>query len=577
MSLSPDCDQKEGRRIQGPRRRSRSPDFYPPLESETRRQRSRSPRRRSRSPDSHRSNKSETRQKPPFAKQYNFRRRCEKVHIDERLVIDLVTPEPEIIPTIENAVIEDINAANIPHPFQTYREPVDLSSTSTPDPIFIPHPLPISRQPSTHRDGEGIHDAANIPHSFQTYREPVNLSSNSTPDPIFTPHPLPISRQPSTHRDCEGIHGIAAAFRGPESQRADKIRATFADAFGGSQKPDLTSQIPSQTPSQIPCRPHSHPPGGLPPHPVASSFKEVYDSIFGGSQKLEPPSHPLPRRVVGSSKFTGSDAILVPSPSQSFFATNPEPFSGKVVNDLNRVTAKKLASDMLKMPLYKDGVYYYIFWTDGSFQRVGALNKGGAAAVWFDPTRDEWYSWREKPPYGDTTSNDAELLGIGIALRTASSFIAKFQQNHPFIPVARHEVFVFTDSSACLQLIPRAHFYPLCKQWARQSLLGDILEASASLKRLGANIQLHWVPSHSGVIGNEVADREARYAAHGEYVGQQASSGPWERPSAVTASGPTTTTINHTARSIARKHRDMVNRFNSILHPQDSKDYISLL
>ncbi|KAJ5524135.1 hypothetical protein N7494_010785 [Penicillium frequentans] len=429
MSPSPDRDQKEGRRIQGPRRRSRSPDFYPPLESETRRQRSRSPQRRSRSSDSHRSNKSETRQKPPFAKQYNSRRRCEKVHIDER--------------------------------------------------------------------------------------------------------------------------------------------ATFADAFGGSQKPDLTSQIPS--------RPHSHPPGGLPPHPVASSFKEVYDSVFGGSQKLEPPSHPLPRRVVGSSKITGSDAILVPSPSQSFLATNPEPFSGKVVNDLNRVTAKKLASDMLKMPLYKDGVYYYIFWTDGSFQRVGALNKGGAAAVWFDPTRDEWYSWREKPPYGDTTSNDAELLGIGIALRTASSFIAKFQQNHPFIPVARHEVFVFTDSSACLQLIPRAHFYPLCKQWARQSLLGDILEASASLKRLGANIQLHWVPSHSGVIGNEVADREARYAAHGEYVGQQASSGPWERPSAVTASGPTMTTINHTARSIARKHRDMVNRFNSILHPQGSKDYIFLL
>ncbi|KAJ5786459.1 uncharacterized protein N7503_011671 [Penicillium pulvis] len=571
MSPSPDRDQKERRRIQGPRRRSRSPDFHAPLESETRRQRSRSPRRRSRSPDFQRSNKSETRLKTPFVKQYSLRRRCERVHIDERLVIDLVTPEPEIIPTIENAVIEDINATNNPHPhpFQTYRDPVDLSSSSTPDPIFTPHPLPISRQPSTHRNGEGIHDAANIPHSFQTYREPVDPSSTSTPDPIFIPHPLPISREPSTHRDGEGIHGIAAAFRGPVSQRADRIRATFADAFGGSQKPDLASQIPS--------RPHSHPPSGLPPHPVAFSFKEVYDSVFGGPQKAEPPSHPLPHRVVGPLKSTGSDAILVPNPSQPVLATNPEPFSGRVVNNLDRTTAKKLASDMLKMPLYKDGVYYYIFWTDGSFQRVGALNKGGAAAVWFDPTRDEWYSWREKAPYGDTTSNDAELLGIGIALRTASSFIARFQENHPFIPVARHEVFVFTDSSACLQLIPRAHFYPLCKQWARQSLLGDILEASASLKRLGANIQLHWVPSHSGVIGNEVADREARYAAHGEFVGQQASSGPWERPSAVTASGLTMTTINHAARSIARKHRNMVNRFNSILHPQGSKDYISLL
>lgn len=486
------------------------------------------------------------------------------MHIDERLVIDLVTPEPEVIPTIESAVIEDITAANIPHPFQTYKEPADLSSTSTPDPIFIPHPLPISRQPSTYRDGEGI-------------------------------------------------HGIAAAFRGPESQRADRIRATFADAFGGSQKPDLTSQIPSQipsqvpgqVPSQIPTRPHSHPPSGPPSHPVAFSFKEVYDSVFGGSQKLEAPSHPLPHRVatslkgpdhdddpdpdparlsdpprhrvVGSLKNIGSDAILVPNSSRPVFAINPEPFSGKVVNDLDRTAAKKLASDMLKMPLYKTGVYYYIFWTDGSFQRVGALNKVGAAAVWFDPTRDEWYSWREKPPHGDTTSNDAELLGIGIALRTASSFIAKFQQNHPVIPDARHEVFVFTDSSACLQLIPRAHFYPLCKQWARQSLLGDILESSVLLKRLGANIQLHWVPSHSGVIGNEVADREARYAAHGEYVGQQASSGPWERPSAITASGLIMPKISHTARSIARKHREMVNRFNSLLHPQGSEDYISLL
>ncbi|KAJ5992161.1 hypothetical protein N7451_007885 [Penicillium sp. IBT 35674x] len=459
---------------------------------------------------------------------------------------DNTTYGGEVIPTIENAVIQDINAANILHPFQTYREPVDLSSPSTPDHIFAPDPLPISRQPSTHRDGEGI-------------------------------------------------HGIAAAFRGPESQRADRIRATFADAFGGSRKSDL----PSQVPSQIPSRSHSHPPSGLPPHPVAFSFKEVYDSVFGGPRKISPPSHPLPHRAASSFKdahlhadpdsdhvrlsgppqhrVVGPDAKSVPSSSRSVLATNPEPFNGKVVNDLNRTAAKKLASDMLKMPLCRDGVYYYIFWTDGSFQRVNDFNKGGAAAVWFDPTRDEWYSWREKPPYGDTTSNDAELLGIGIALRTASSFIAKFQQDHPAILVARHEVFIFTDSSACLQLIPRAHFYPLCKQWARQSLLADILEASALLKQLGANTQLHWVPSHSGVIGNEVADREARYAAHDEYVGQQASSGPQERPSPVTASGLIMPTISHTARSTARKHRDMVNRFNSLLHPKGPEDYVPLL
>lgn len=470
MSPSPDRDQRPRRRSRSPRRRSRSPDFYPPIESETRRQRSRSPRRRSRSPDSHQPNEPETRQKTPFAKQYDLRPRRDQVDIDERLVIDLVTPEPEVIPTIENAVIEDINAANILHPSQTYTVPVDKASPSTLDPIFTLDPLLISRRLSSHRDGEGI-------------------------------------------------HGIAAAFRGPESERANRIRTTFADAFGGSRKLDLPSRSP-------------------------------------------PHNHPLPPR-------TDSDASLVPSSSRSALAKNPEPFSGKVVNNLNRTVAKKLASDMLEMPLYKDGVYYYIFWTDGSFQRVNTCNKGGAAAVWFDSTRHEWYSWREKPPYGETTSNDTELLGIGIALRKASSFIAKFQQDYPAIINARHEVFVFTDSSACLQLIPRAHFYPLCKQWARESLLTDILEASALLKQLGANIQLHWVPSHSGVIGNEVADREARYAAHDEYVGQQAPSRPWERQSPIT----TTRAISHTT----RKHRDMVNRINCLLHPEDSEDYISLL
>ncbi|KAJ6110785.1 hypothetical protein N7486_003020 [Penicillium sp. IBT 16267x] len=416
-----------------------------------------------------------------------------------------LTPEPEAIP-VENSVIEEINAANILHPFGTYTVPVHQSSLSILDP---------------------------------------------------TPYPLPIARQTSPHRDGEGIQGIVAAFQGLESHRAD--------AFGGPRKVDLPS------------------------HPLPRRLKDTDYEIFGGSRKPDLPSHPLPQRlkvadpdafggsrkpdcpfshrVVSSLEHDDSDARFVPSSYQSVIARNPEPFSGKVVNDLNRTAAKKLASEMLEMPLYKNGVYYYIFWTDGSFCRPKTGNEGGAAAVWIDPERQEWHSVREKPLCQPTNSHDTELLGIELALWQASSFIAKFQQDYPSTLNARHEVFVFTDSSASLHMIPRAHLTPLCKDWAREYLLTKILNAGAVLKRLGAHTQLHWVPGHDRVIGNVIADREAKSAAHGDYVGRQVAWGPWRQASPVTL-------IHTTESHMTEQEMDLVTRFKALVH---TDDYVSLL
>ncbi|KAJ5673223.1 hypothetical protein N7507_002350 [Penicillium longicatenatum] len=506
MSPSPDPDRRPRERHRSPRRRSRSPDLYPPITSESR-QKCRSRRRRSRDPDSHRS-------RSPHERTYQSRSRREKVAINERLVIDLVTPEPELtvpIPVADKTVIEEISAANIFHYSQTYTVPVEQRSLSTIDLVRAPSSLPIPRQAFLHEEEE------------------------------------------------QGIHRIAAAFRGPESECADRISTTFADAFGTSRKLDLISRPPTHLSTHLP--PHSHPS----PYRGATPLKEADCDTLGGPPKPDLSSQTLSHPTVSPTKDIDLDINAVPGSSRYVIAKNPEPFSGTVVNDLNRFVAKRLASEMLDTPLYKDGVYHYIFWTDGSFLSPNNGSYGGAAAVWLDPGCLEWHAVREKPPYLPTNSDDPELLGIVLALSQASSFIAKFQRTHPSILDARHEVFVFTDSSASLHMITRAHLTPLYTDLVRDPLLAKILETGAALKRLGVHTQLHWVPGHSDVLGNEIADREAKKAAYGKDIGRQVSSGQWIRPSSVSISRTTDRTTSHTT----RKHEEIITRVNALLRGDD--------
>ena len=71
----------------------------------------------------------------------------------------------------------------------------------------------------------------------------------------------------------------------------------------------------------------------------------------------------------------------------------------------------------------------------------------------------------------------------------------------PFLP---SKAVIFTDSKSSLDVIS-CEFYD-----SRPDILETILKLTSTLKVKGTHIQYQWVPSHCGLIGNEIADRAAK-------------------------------------------------------------------
>jgi ribonuclease HI len=140
----------------------------------------------------------------------------------------------------------------------------------------------------------------------------------------------------------------------------------------------------------------------------------------------------------------------------------------------------------------------WTWWTDGSRtddERVGA------AAVCLNG--DGWTVFRSYLGTGRMEVFDAELWAIGVALRK---------------PVAKADalrahgvttVVVFSDSQAAIRRT--AHLDP----GPGQQLAREINEHARALKAQGIDVVIHWVPGHSGIPGNEEADRQANKAREG--------------------------------------------------------------
>lgn len=97
----------------------------------------------------------------------------------------------------------------------------------------------------------------------------------------------------------------------------------------------------------------------------------------------------------------------------------------------------------------------------------------------------------------DVSIVSAELYAIYMAL----SFIVDCPRNI-------QRVVVITDSKASLQAIKSMSDN-------RQDLILDINHLSAELLQRGTFLDMLWVPSHSGISGNDMADRAAKQAASG--------------------------------------------------------------
>jgi ribonuclease HI len=127
-------------------------------------------------------------------------------------------------------------------------------------------------------------------------------------------------------------------------------------------------------------------------------------------------------------------------------------------------------------------------YTDGN----GINNKIGAAAV---APQIKSFQKGYMGPASDATVYAAEVYGVIMALHMMI-------RNSNYY----HKGVIFTDNQAAIRSISAPGGQ------SGQYLINRAIYAIEKLKKRGFDVQIHWIPAHTGVAGNEAADRVAKEA-----------------------------------------------------------------
>ncbi|KAJ5669879.1 hypothetical protein N7462_010949 [Penicillium macrosclerotiorum] len=214
--------------------------------------------------------------------------------------------------------------------------------------------------------------------------------------------------------------------------------------------------------------------------------------------------------------------------------TKESTFKGLIIHK-SRPQAMDFALEADRPPFRTKNTFRHIFWTDGSIIRQNAAG----SVVWRSPPG--FKSWDHRSfwvPFETPCTDLVEMFAISNALLLATYQVQESQsevnsKNSQIEgggqiqqPQLLHQVFVFTDSVGALTRIENEaqgrHSPAYCDE------AHAIINYSSQLQSLGATLELHLVPGHSSVPGNERAHRVAKKAAQ-SLTESRGFSGPAER------------------------------------------------
>jgi ribonuclease HI len=169
---------------------------------------------------------------------------------------------------------------------------------------------------------------------------------------------------------------------------------------------------------------------------------------------------------------------------ESTTRTNPTTTGQVIIEDRSTAIEKALIASTRENNMF----------TDGSRLESGNV---GCAVTW----RTSPMEWKtHKMHLGNNKEIfDAELFAIAEALKLSNRQLIGNKQTNT--------IQIYTDSSAALRRMQDANPGP------GQGITEIIVQRERILRHAGWKIEYHWVPGHSKVEGNEVADKAAKDAA----------------------------------------------------------------